>query len=151
MVDRLERNLELHEDQVRFTQSVLGGVDIGGQKVRIRTLDDQDRVFSGLFHEDGRNAGRFSSHFGDMARIDAVVGEVADRVVAEKVVAHFGDHADGGAEFCGRNRLVGPLAAAAALEAGRFQRFARLGHPVDIGDQINHVGADNGDASGLFG
>ena len=52
-----------------------------------------------------------------------------------------------GAELGGRDRLIGALAAVAHFEARRFERLALDRHARHIGDEVDHVAADDGDAA----
>ena len=72
--------------------------------------------------------------------------EIADRTLGEYVVADRGDHHDRSAELGGGDRLIGALAAVAHLEARRLDRLALYRHAVHVGDEIDHVAADDGDA-----
>ena len=86
-----------------------------------------------------------------MGRIDAERLEIADGRVGECVVADVGDHDDFGAEFGRGHGLIGALAAVAHLEARRGDSFAARGHAVNVGDEVDHVAADDADARGAGG
>lgn len=145
VIDGVELDLELQHDQCAFGELRRGRVDVGRRQVAVGALDDQDAVARIGLDEDRRDAAR---HAGDLAHVrgvDAFAREVADRVVGEHVVADLRDHHDARAEAGGRDRLVRALAAAAQFEIRRLERFAPGGHACDVGHEVDHVAADNGD------
>ena len=81
-----------------------------------------------------------------MARIDPEPVEIADGGVRKHVITDGGDHHDRGAELgCGHS-LIGSLAAVSHLEAWRLDSLTLDRHPIDVGDKVHHVAANDGDA-----
>ena len=110
----------------------------------VGALDDQDAVVAVGVDEDRGHAVGGAGHGADVPGVDAEVGEVAQGVGAEQVVADAADHHDVGAELGRGGGLVGALAAGADGEVGGGQGFAQTRHAVHGGDQVDHVAADHG-------
>src|SRR5580658_6068243 len=145
-IDRLERHLELGQDEIAGLEILAGALNIRWRQIAVRALDDEDAIVARSVYQNGRRAGRLAGHAIDVVRADDGGLEIAQDSVAEHVVADLGHHDDGSAELRSRDRLVGALAAMAHLEPRRGDRLAPDGHAVDIGHEVDVARADDADA-----
>src|SRR5271154_6970209 len=71
VVNRLQRNFELEDDAVGGLESVGGGVHVGGLKLVVRALDDDDAILAGGIDEDGGDSTGNSGDLADVGGVDA--------------------------------------------------------------------------------
>ena len=145
-IDGFERNLELHQDEIAGLQDARGAIDVRRRKIGVRALHDEDRVFAVRLDHDRRDPAGLPLHAPDMARIDPKRLKIAYGGVGEHVVANRRNHHDRGTQLGCGHRLIGSLPAVSHFEAWRLDGFTLDRHPIDIGDEVHHIAADDGDA-----
>ena len=80
-----------------------------------------------------------------MACIDAETCQVVDCIVGKHVFADPAHHHHACAQLGCRDSLVCSLAAAAHGKIICLQRLSGFRHLVDIGDKVDHIGANHSD------
>ncbi len=139
------RDLVADEQHVRLAdrQAAQRVGDVPGIEHRVGPRRDRDQVLAGRIHQDQRHAGRRARDDPNGSRADPVGRERGKSRSAQVVVAHGPDEFDRGPEPCGRDGLVGALAAVMALEPAVADRLAGLREARDAGDKIHVDRADH--------
>ncbi len=70
-IDRLERDFELHEDEVAGLKILARRLDVGRRQVAVRALDDEDEIVARGVDEDRRGSSRLPGHALNVLRPDA--------------------------------------------------------------------------------
>ena len=135
--DRGQRNLELADRDVALRKDSRG--DVGGAHQRVGAGNDDNGVVGIGDGDDGR-AGVGAGRFLHEAQVDPLCGEERLQLIAERILAEPADQRRRRAEFCGRHRLVGALAAGKVEHRCACDGLADAGMPVGRRHHI-HVDA----------
>jgi len=140
----VERRLELREKHAGAPDERGRRLDLADAEPQVGARGGEDLLLAARVHLDDGDAGprRLVPH--DVARLHPLGGEALEHLVAAAVGADAGDERHAGAEACGRDRLIGALAAGRLLELRPLHRRARR-RQCRAARQVIHVGAADHD------
>ena len=148
MTYRVQRGLELEEQDVRGPDTVVGPRDVVNAQEAVRTRGNGDRVLGLLIHHDERDTRRGSVVPRDELGSDALGGQAGEGGVAEGFGADSGHERDVGPKPGRRYRLVGALPAGGHEKGPAQHRFPRSRNGACLDDEVGVGTPDDDDARG---
>ena len=143
LVDRLERDLELGDEQIGGFDARCRGADDRRRARAVGARRHDDRVLAARIEGDRGEPGRSVRIHVETGQVDAGRCDGARRGPPIVVVPHRADQRRRGPEARQRDRLVGALAADRPARAAPEHRLAACRQLVDVEEQVDVDAADD--------
>ena len=143
LLDRLHRNLELEQNDVRRFDGPHRAVQILDREMGIGARSYDDAVFRPVIHRDQSDSRRIFRIRKDKGGVDALFHEDLAGLMAEDIAACLADEGHPAAQTGDSDGLIGPLAAGIHEKSSSDDRFARKRQVAGADYHIGVRTADN--------